>query len=238
MKVELIKYTPDAMDVLIFTKNTRLEMSASKFQDVANMPEDWKFEQLKYMANTIPSSWEFVDYIFLITGVSRAFTHQFVRTRTGSYAQQSMRVTDQKGFGYIAGPSVGEKNMQEYYHLAMNFAQGAYDKLLKEGVAIEDARGVLPTNICTNIVAKFNLRTLSEMCKSRTGGRTQNEYQQVMQGMADAVLAVHPWAELFLFPKGRDYFDALEEHAAELKKHDPEAAQNMLKTIDKMRKER
>jgi thymidylate synthase ThyX len=49
---------------------------------------------LDYISKTIRSSWEFVDYTFQITGVTRAFTHQFVRTRTGSYAQQSQRSVD------------------------------------------------------------------------------------------------------------------------------------------------
>ena len=53
------------------------------------------------MANTIPSSWEFVDYTFLVTGVSRAYTHQQVRTRAASYAQQTMRVLNMGEFDYI-----------------------------------------------------------------------------------------------------------------------------------------
>ena len=43
------------------------------------MSDEQKEEELKYVFGTIGSSWEFVDYIFLITDVSRAFTHQAVR---------------------------------------------------------------------------------------------------------------------------------------------------------------
>jgi hypothetical protein len=57
-------------------------------------PQDRVLEELDYIAKTIRSSWEMVDYTFQITGVTRAFTHQFVRTRTGSYAQQSQRSVD------------------------------------------------------------------------------------------------------------------------------------------------
>jgi len=52
-----------------------------------------------------------------------------------------------------------------------NFIKATYNSLLHLGLQTEDARCVLPTNIATNIVCKFNLRTFSELVKSRTGGQ-------------------------------------------------------------------
>ena len=66
---------------------------------------------------------------------------------------------------------------------------------------IEDARGILPTNIYTNIVAKFNLRTLHEMAKSRLSPRAQGEYREVFTMMVAEVVKEHPWAKPFLTPK-------------------------------------
>ena len=235
MRVKLVRYTVDAEDLLIFTKQTRLEMSPEGMEEIENWPVERKMEELKYMANTIPSSWEFVDYVFLITGVSRAFTHQFVRTRTGSFAQQSMRVTDQNGFNFITGPSLKNEAEADYY-ACMNLIQQHYEAIIAQGGALEDARGVLPTNICTNIVAKFNLRTMSDLAKSRSGGRTQSEYRDVMNAMCDEVLSVHPWAGMFLYPQGRDYFKEMETLLEGLKKIEPKLAQDILKIIDKMRK--
>ena len=68
------------------------------------------------------------------------------------------------------------------------------------GINAEDARGVLPTNIHTNIVAKFTLRTLHEMAKSRLSPRAQGEYQEVFKLMVEEVVKKHPWAEPFLTP--------------------------------------
>jgi thymidylate synthase ThyX len=79
MKVTLINYTHNAMDLLIFTKNTRLTMSPDRLEEIAKWPLERKWNELEYMANTIPSSWEFCDYTFMIEGVTRAFTHQLVR---------------------------------------------------------------------------------------------------------------------------------------------------------------
>lgn len=207
MKVQLIDYTgcgsPDparhAANVLVFTKQTRLEMRAGLMEEIAARPWADVKAELEYMANTIPSSWEFVTYTFLINDVTRAFTHQFVRTRTGSYAQQTMRVLDKRGWTYGAGPSLSaDRTAEDLYDRTMMQIAEAYDQLVEMGVKIEDARGVLPTNIHTNIVAKFDLRTLADTARKRASSRTQGEYREVMQAMLSEVEQVHPWTSMFL----------------------------------------
>lgn len=239
MKITLINCTAGAEDLLLFTKDTRLGLDAGKLNEVAARPNEEKLAGLEYMANTIPSSWEMVDYVFLIEGVSRAFTHQFVRTRHGSYAQQSLRVVGMNDFDYVYPDRELSPRAREIVDDVLAHIKVAYRLLTQEeGVPTEDARGILPTNVATNIVAKFNLRTLSELAKSRTGGRTQQEYQRVMSAMADAVLAVHPWAEKFLFPAQRDYFDEIEAFAERQFGGDLLKKGELLKIVDKMRARR
>lgn len=198
MKVTLIAHTTNPIDTLIFTKNTRLNMTADMLEDVIALTDDEKKEQLEYMVNTIKSSWEFVDLTFAIEGVSRAFTHQFVRNRTGSYAQQTMRILEMDEFEYITGPGIKTTTQKMVYDDCMDKIQRAYDELIKLGVPIEDARGVLPTNISTNIVAKFNLRSLSQMMASRASSRTQGEYREVMDAMYNCVVEAFPEFAEFL----------------------------------------
>lgn len=206
MEVKLIDYTGagaadparHAANVLVFTKQTRLEMDAGLMADIESWPEERIFNELEYMANTIPSSWEFVEYKFLINNVTRGFTHQFVRTRTGSYAQQTMRVLNVNGWSYGTGPTVkSDKSATDLYDRTMMTIADAYDDLIEMGAKIEDARGVLPTNIHTNIVAKFDLRTLADTARKRASSRTQGEYRDVMDAMLGEVLRVHPWAKMF-----------------------------------------
>jgi len=200
VKVKLVECTPNAKDLLIFTKNTRLLNVEDAYEEIKDWPEDKKQEELDYMLQTIKSSWEFIDYVFEIRDVTRAFTHQFVRTRTGSYAQQSQRTVDMEGFGYYTPPRIKENLIaRALYDQCMTMINSYYQDL-REIVPAEDARGVLPTNIHTNIVAKFNLRTLHETAKSRLSPRAQGEYQQVFKLMVDEVVKVHPWAEPFLTP--------------------------------------
>jgi flavin-dependent thymidylate synthase len=236
MKVTLISHTADAEDLLIFTKSTRLELSPDLMESVASMDPAEKLEHLEYMANTIPSSWEFIDYVFLVQGVSRAYTHQQVRTRQASYAQQTMRVLEMGNFEYVYSDRISlDPDATLVVDEALAAIRSAYNKLIGMGVPAEDARGILPTNIATNIVCKFNLRTFVDLAKSRTGGRTQGEYQQVVNAMVDEVLKVHPWASKFLFQQGRDYFNEIEEYAKN-KFPDLKERGELLKIVDKLRK--
>ncbi len=236
MKVTLINHTKSAEDLLLFTKSTRLSLTPDLMDAIKNWPPSKKFEELEYMANTIPSSWEFVDYTFLVEGVSRAYTHQQVRTRAASYAQQTMRVLDMGEFDYVyTEANLESAQAKRMIDDCLRTIKKTYRALVMIGQAPEDARGILPTNIATNIICKFNLRTFADLAKSRTGGRTQGEYQRVINAMIDAVLAVHPWAEKFLFNHERDYFAEIEEFAKR-KFPDLKERGELLKIIDHMRK--
>jgi flavin-dependent thymidylate synthase len=197
VNVQLISYTQDALTLLLRTKNTRLGFT----DDPAGWSEEKRAEHLAYMRDTIRSSWEFIDYVFEISGVSRAFTHQLVRTRTGSYAQESQRTVDVSDHEVFTPPGIinhDNPEAQPLWDETVMASRMAYAGLLVFGVPPQDARGILPTNVLTSIFAKFNLRTLSDMAKVRLCTRTQGEYQQVFRAMRRAVLAVHPWAEEFI----------------------------------------
>jgi thymidylate synthase (FAD) len=247
MQVKLIDYTgagsPDparhAANVLVFTKGTRLNMVPGLMEEIEAKPWSEIEDELRYMANTIPSSWEFITYTFLINGVTRAFTHQFVRTRTGSYAQQTMRVLDVDGWDYLTGPSIADSDvLRSEYSNGMEAVAGYYSYLIANGAKIEDARGILPTNILTNIVAKFDLRTFSDTQRKRASSRTQGEYRDVMAAMKAEVLRVHPWAAMFLertFDKAAGDLEQRIVWLCNTGRINEEAKTNLIKLIDQMR---
>lgn len=240
MKVTLIDHTRDAELQLIFTKSTRLNLSPGLFDEIRSWPREKIEAELQYIANTIKSSWEFVSYTFLIEGVSRAFTHQFVRTRQASYAQQSMRVTNMSTYDFVMPERIAADPEAKALVDALNESIATtYATLVgKYKIPAEDARSVLPTNIATNIVARYNLRAFADLATARLGGRTQDEYRRVMSAMVDEVLKVHPWAQTFIFgDTTRDYFDEIEAFAREAF---PDLLQRgrLLKIVDKMRAER
>lgn len=209
MRVTLINYTgmghPDplfAARLLAYTKNTRLEQGEETRAKVMAMTEEDLNKELDYISKTLRSSWEFVDYTFEVQGVTRAFTHQFVRTRTGSYAQQAQRVVDMGHFETLVPETVKSVDGAKFvWDELMGQIQDSYQKLQDFNVPNQDCRGVLPTNVLTNIIAKFNLRTMADLLAKRKGLRAQGEYADVARAMEAAILEVHPWAEPFINPE-------------------------------------
>lgn len=195
MKVTLLSCTPDALNLLLGTKNTRM---GNGEDPVDQWSDEKKRDHLKYMLGTIKSSWEFVDFVFHIEGVTRAFTQQLERTRAGSYAEQSLRAVDMTD-GAVYVPAMDAQS-KAIYERACGDAFDAYAVLVggENPVPLQNARGILPINTLTQITCKFNLRTLSDMSRVRLCTRTQGEYQDVFRAMREAVLAVYPWAEDFL----------------------------------------
>lgn len=192
MKIELINNTSNALETLLYTKDTRLQGGQS-IEEICMWSNERKLDHLEYMKDTIQSSWEFVDYTFKISGVTRAFTHQLVRTRTGAYAQESQRTIDASEHEVI-----NTSNSRVFDNCAQDVMHDYSRMISEEGIPIQDARGILPTNISTSIICKFSLRTLHDMGLLRLCTRTQGEYQRAFKLMKECVVEEHPWAEQFL----------------------------------------
>jgi hypothetical protein len=238
--VTLIDYTGKfahdpwyAAGLMIWTKQTRTEMTPGGIQDILKKTPDELTEELKYMAATVPSSWEFADFTFLISHVTRAFTHQFVRTRTLSFAQQAMqvlRVDKGNGWDYHVGTTIeADKDAKTLYEETMKTVGKAYTALADiPGIHTEDARGVLPTNILTNIVAKGNLRVWADLLRKRASPRNQGakpgsegEWAFVHREIKRQMIEALPWTDLFLNRTedkvAADMYRMLEEMPPELK---------------------
>lgn len=204
--VELLEYTgkgrPDqewhAAHLLAFTKNARLGLSADRFKDVQLMDTDALCEELTYMAATIPSSWEFVDLTFIVSNVTRACAQQMTRTRTGSYAMQSQRVTDASQMA-VTNPYENDPLSDNHldFHGAVENSRRVYQMLMDNGAKAEDARGILPINTQCNIVCKYNLRSFVDLVRARKSLRTQSEYRDIVLQMEEQVISVWPWAHIF-----------------------------------------
>jgi thymidylate synthase (FAD) len=192
MKVELVGYTQDALELLLFTKSIRLAGKEQSLEDIKAWSMEKKLEHLAYMRDTIKSSWEFVDYTFKISEVTRAFTHQFIRTRSNSYAQESQRTVDVSEHSWLTPDGLTVIQEKQFNNCINNTLQD-YAFLVTHGVHPSKARGLLPTNIHTSIIAK-----MSQMAEVRLCTRTQGEYQDVFRAMRAEVLKVHPWAEDFI----------------------------------------
>lgn len=237
LKVDLIDFTgcgsadPEwyAARLLAFTKNTRLEMEPAGFNTFLRAPLEDIEAELKYMARTIPSSWEFVNATFVIRNVSRACAQQITRTRWspvegdlyGSYAMQSQRVSDASAAPVhmpdrLALSPVSANS--QLYEIAVDESMSNYSMAIRMGMDPEDARGLLPMNVGCNLALQYNLRVLSEVCRKRKSLRVQGEFNRVAALMREAIEEVWPWVSMFFEPKESQAVQIIEEVAATLPK--------------------
>lgn len=231
IRVDLIDFTgagtadPEwrAARLLAFTKNTRLNMSPDGFQRFLDMPLDELKEELKYIVNTLPSSWEFVNATFAIREVSRACAQQITRTRWspmesdifGSYAMQAQRVTDMSDAPcHVPEGLTGADRV--FYESELNDSLSGYREAIERGIHQEDARGLLPMHMSSNLVVAFNLRSLAELCRKRSSMRVQGEYNEVVRQMRELLCAQWPWVEPFFAMKEELASVIIEEVAREL----------------------
>ena len=246
MKVSLIYYTGMGMAdplfgarLLAYTKATRMEQGEEGFASFLAKPAADLKEELAYIANTIRSSWEFIDFHFQVTGVTRAFTHQLVRTRTGSYAQQTQRMIDASGAAVEMPESVRNNPVaRAAWEQGVTTMMEAYREMQGAGIPNQDARGILPTNVHTSIIVKFNLRTLADIVGKRENLRAQGEYADVARAMAREAIEVMPWITPFLYPerKATPALDALlKEVLGDRSPTDVPGVAAALKDVDKLK---
>ena len=141
---------------------------------------------------------------FGISGVSRAFSHQFVRHHVGiSFEQQSQRyVTYKDGtFPYTVPESVRRAGKQEIFEEAVRTAGATYQQLIEAGVPAEDARFLLPNATSTNFKVTVNYLELMHIADLRLCTRAQWEFRKVVSLMRAEVKRKFPELARYLQPK-------------------------------------
>ena len=147
---------------------------------------------------------EQVSFEFGISGVSRAFSHQFVRHRVGiSFEQQSQRyVTYKDGeFPFTVPATVQKAGKTERFQEIMGQIGAGYEELVEAGVPAEDARFLLPNATNTNFKITVNFQSLLHICDLRLCTRAQWEFRKVAALLRSEVNKVVPELGRFLQPK-------------------------------------
>ncbi len=156
----------------------------------------------KVLASGHHSTIEHCQYIFTISGVTRACTHQLVRHRHMSFSQKSQRyVTEQGQFEYITPQTVKNNGLQEEYDRLMVKISGFYEKMVEQGVPAEDARFVLPNAATSSLVASLNLREMIHLANLRLCVNAQHEIRKLIKLMCELVVEKDPWLNEYLVPK-------------------------------------
>lgn len=162
---------------------------------------DFVAERLK-TGHTSPL--EQVWFEFGIAGVSRAFSHQFVRHRIGiSFEQQSQRyVTYKDGtFPYTVPATVEKAGLAGDMRLLFDQAGELYQRMVESGVPTEDARFLLPNATNTNFKISVNFLEFLHIGDQRLCTRAQWEFRKVAALMRAEAMRKVPELGHFLQPK-------------------------------------
>ncbi len=156
----------------------------------------------KVLSSGHHSTVEHCQFVFAISGVSRACTHQLVRHRHMSFSQKSQRYVTEKGnFEYITPPKIENSNLNEEYKELMEKISNFYEKMITAGIPAEDARAILPNATTSSLVVSLNLRELMHLAQLRLCTNAQLEIRTLVKKMCDLVIAEEPWLKEYLVPK-------------------------------------
>ncbi len=179
--VELFTFTKDPIKSIALAVSAWSSESITESVDSIDdeIAEVYTKKALKAFHRT---ALEYVDTVWVIQNVSRAFQQQLTRTRLASFSIQSMRVVTKNGFatnGHYTMPPGLDKDSQMLFHETMLNIEENYNKAIGMGIATEDARGVLPLNIHSDITFRINLNALYHMLSQRLCVNTQWEFRVV-----------------------------------------------------------
>jgi thymidylate synthase (FAD) len=123
---------------------------------------------------------EFADAAFEILG-SRAFTHQLVRHRLASYAQESQRYVKIKDLNYFVIPKTIKNNKEalKIFKKTLKEIFDSYESLIQLGIPKEDARYILPNSTMSKIFVKMNFRAWRHFLKLRCDTSAQWEIRDI-----------------------------------------------------------
>lgn len=131
--------------------------------------------------------------------VDRGVSHELVRHRIASFAQESTRYCNyskdkfDNGITFIKPFFFGEntQNYKEWIY-AMSIAEKSYLQMLKDGATPQEARSVLPNSTKTEITITANYREWRNFFKLRTAKVAHPQMQEVTRPLLKELKAKLP----------------------------------------------
>jgi thymidylate synthase (FAD) len=121
------------------------------------------------------STLRFAHATFLVEGISRICSHQFVRSKHLDFLQRSQRYCNEEETNVVIPESISKYDVQDFVYNA----QILYENLIKNGVKKEDARFILPQGTTTELLAVGNFQAWYDFIKLRSGKEVQWEIRAV-----------------------------------------------------------
>ena len=136
---------------------------------------------------------EHASATFKISEISRACSHQLVRSRIASFCQESQRYVKQNNFNFVIPDSIKKSFQYLNYLSLMARIKNLYcEMLLDENINPEDARFILPNACHTEIVMTMNFREIRHFLKTRLDIHAQWEIRKLAELILDEMMKIAP----------------------------------------------
>jgi thymidylate synthase (FAD) len=138
---------------------------------------------------------------------NRGFTHELVRHRLASYSQESTRYCNyQGGVAFVIPPWVDlaagdyesvpmvehPPSERAIWFNAVQYAEASYLRLLSDGWQPQQARGVLPIDLKTEIVITANVRVWRHIFRMRCSSKAHPQMRELMIPLRDTLRSEVP----------------------------------------------
>ncbi len=142
--------------------------------------------------------------------IDRGVSHELVRHRLASYAQESTRYCNYKDKDIeFVRPSYLNESSYELWTNAMLTAEEAYNQMIKNGCTPQQARAVLPNALATTIVVTANLREWRTIFKLRCAKDAHPDMRYIMLRLLSDMYKLFP-------PVFEDIYQLYKEEVDEL----------------------
>ena len=194
MFVSLLTYTPEAERVVATAARLCYADVDCQALSQRSNPDDDRRMIAKVLSIGHHGVLEHAVFSFAAEGISRVLTHQLVRHRLASFAQQSQRyVAFDGGFDYETPPAIAEDpELNARYNDEMQRLAALYADLRQAGIKAEDARFILPNASHSRLIMTMNARELRHFFRLRCCNRAQWEIRKLATQMLVEVTKVAP----------------------------------------------
>jgi len=195
MRIILLDYLENAEEIMtagaLATRSSKVAADIEPTEKQIRNMIKWTKEM------KLSSVLDFSYYIISIEGVSRSFTHQWVRYRIAAHMQQSLRyvkIDVSNTDWFVVPPSITMKGAEAVIEYVKNQIEAGktYLRLLKLGVPPEDARFALPIGVKTHLSSAFDAEEYIHILYQRLCFDAQWEIRTVAYALLLAGLIVHP----------------------------------------------
>lgn len=205
MKIKITDINQENSDVILFKLASIAHICYAKDPIVPMRAtlEQHRDRQLKLVLDILRSGHhsilEHVSLTFGIEGISRNCTHQIVRHRNTSFAQQSFHYTIAESLE-IADIPIKDSQIEGHVKSVMSEVHTLYKQMIAMGVPREDARHILPGGQLTRIFMTANLRQWMYFIQQRTCARNCSEIRLVAETIKQKIISKLDFMRDYLGP--------------------------------------